>query len=49
MTTPKQPDDSPHPATPGPARHLSTMWALILRRFRDHLHTNREDSDGRTT
>ena len=51
MTTPQQPDDSRTPAAPGsagPARHLSTMWALILRRFRDHLHTDREDPDGRT-
>jgi len=24
------------------------MWADVLRRFRDHLHTTTEDTDGRT-
>jgi hypothetical protein len=51
MTTPQQPDEPQPPAVPGsdgPARHLSTMWALILRRFRDHLHTTHEEPDGRT-
>jgi hypothetical protein len=31
-----------------PARHLGMMWADVLRRFRDHLHTTTEDTDGRT-
>jgi hypothetical protein len=47
MTTPQQPDEPRTPGSDGPARYLSTMWALILRRFRDHLHNDREDSDGR--
>ena len=32
-------------ATP---RRLGMMWADVLRRFRDHLHTTTEDTDGRT-
>jgi hypothetical protein len=29
-------------------RHLNAMWADILRRFHDHLHTPSEETDGRT-
>ena len=47
MTTPPQPGERPR-RRPDPARHVSAMWMLILRSFRDHLHTNREDPDGRT-
>jgi hypothetical protein len=28
-------------------RHLNAMWADVLRRFREHLHTTSEDTDGR--
>lgn len=31
-----------------PRRRLGMMWADVLRRFRDHLHTTTEDTDGRT-
>ena len=34
---------------PPDERHLGMMWADVLRRFRDHLHTeNDKDPDGRT-
>lgn len=31
-----------------PPHHMSMMWAHVLRRFRDHLHAENEDTDGRT-
>ena len=31
-----------------PRAGLGMMWADVLRRFRDHLHTTTEDTDGRT-
>jgi hypothetical protein len=37
-----------HPlGTGGMTRHLNAMWADVLRRFREHLHTTSEDTDGR--
>jgi hypothetical protein len=46
----KPPRDRPRPRRRrrAPARHLGMMWADVLRRFRDHLHTTTEDTDGRT-
>jgi hypothetical protein len=30
-----------------PIRHVTAMWAEVLRRFRNHLRTTSEDTDGR--
>ena len=34
-----KPPDEHRPRRRDPARRLGTMWADVLRRFRDHLHT----------
>jgi hypothetical protein len=43
-----KPPDEHRPRRRDPARRLGMMWADVLRRFRDHLHTTTEDTDGRT-
>jgi hypothetical protein len=50
MTTPPRPGERRprRPRRRDPARRLGMMWADVLRRFRDHLHTTTEDTDGRT-
>jgi hypothetical protein len=50
---PMRPDEprrrtEPAPEPHDPRRRLNALWALALRRFRAHLNTIDEDTDGRT-
>ena len=51
--TPMRPDEPRRRQEPAPERHdprrrLNALWTLALRRFRAHLNTTNEDTDGRT-
>ena len=51
--TPMRPDEpcrrnEPAPEPHDPRRRLNALWTLALRRFRAHLNTTNEDTDGRT-